>query len=87
VNPYRVELSSHAQRQFKKLPLDLATRLKAGILALANDPRPKGVVKLTGEENAWRIRVGEYRVIYEIRDEILLILVVEIAHRREVYRR
>ena len=53
---------------------------------LADNPRPRGVEKLEGRENRYRIRVGDYRVIYEIHDEVLLVLVVRIGHRREVYR-
>ena len=53
---------------------------------LANDPRPPGCDKLAGVENLYRIRVGDYRVVYQIRDEMLLVLVVKIGHRREVYR-
>jgi mRNA interferase RelE/StbE len=54
---------------------------------LAADPRRPGARKLTGHHNRWRIRVGSYRIIYEIRDEILIVLVVAVGHRREVYRR
>ena len=61
-------------------------RIISAIRDLTEDPRPAGVRKLTGREG-WRIRVGEYRVIYEIRDESLFILVVTIGHRREIYQR
>jgi mRNA interferase RelE/StbE len=83
---YEVQLSAAAAREFRKLPTDVAKRLKPAILALADNPRPQGVVKLAGQENAWRIRSGDYRVLYQIHDRTLLVLVVEIAHRREVYR-
>lgn len=83
---YEVQISTAAEREFRKLPTDVAKRLKPAILALADNPRPQGVVKLAGEENAWRIRVGDYRVLYQIHDRALLVLVVEIAHRREAYR-
>lgn len=53
--------------------------------ALHEDPRPTGSVKLAGTE-LWRIRVGDYRVIYEVRDAILVVLVIKVGHRREVYR-
>ncbi|WP_373510743.1 type II toxin-antitoxin system RelE/ParE family toxin [Thiocapsa sp.] len=52
---------------------------------MADEPRPRGVKKLGGR-NAWRIRVGDYRILYEIHDERLLILVVDVRHRREIYR-
>jgi mRNA interferase RelE/StbE len=60
--------------------------LKARIDALAEDPRPQGIEKLSAEDNLYRIRSGDYRVIYEIRDAELLILVAKVGHRREVYR-
>jgi mRNA interferase RelE/StbE len=55
---------------------------------LETDPRPRGAIRLAGyaQERLWRIRVGDYRVLYEIRDEVLLVLVVRVGHRREVYR-
>ncbi|MEW5948302.1 MAG: type II toxin-antitoxin system RelE/ParE family toxin [Thermodesulfobacteriota bacterium] len=58
----------------------------AAIQGLSEDPRPSGVKKLTGR-NAWRIRVGNYRVIYEIQDNSLVVLVVSVGHRKEIYRR
>ena len=60
-------------------------RLKPRILALGEDPRPPQAVKLTGQ-NAYRIRVGDIRVIYEIHDRVLLVVVLRVAHRRDVYR-
>ncbi|MDJ0899633.1 MAG: type II toxin-antitoxin system RelE/ParE family toxin [Xenococcus sp. MO_188.B8] len=54
--------------------------------ALATEPRPEGVVKLKGEENLYRIRVGDYRVIYNVQDDRLLVLVVKVGHRGDVYR-
>ena len=53
---------------------------------LVENPRPQGCVKLTGEESLYRIRVGEYRIIYQIQDAVLLVLIISIGHRREVYR-
>ena len=61
-------------------------RIAAAIEALAGDPRPSGVTKLRGPEAFYRIRVGDYRVVYAIEDDGLLVLVVRVAHRREVYR-
>ncbi|PYI68249.1 hypothetical protein CVV68_07515 [Arthrobacter livingstonensis] len=54
--------------------------------AHAQDARPAGCKKLAGESNAWRIRVGDYRVLYEVLDEVLVVSVVREAHRREVYK-
>ena len=60
--------------------------LDAAILALAENPRPSGCVKLSGLENLWRVRVGDYRILYSIEDQQLIVLIVSVAHRREVYR-
>ncbi len=54
---------------------------------LETDPRPPGASKLAGHENRWRVRAGDYRVLYEIQDDVLLVLVVRIGHRRDVYER
>jgi len=61
-------------------------RVARKIDSLAGDPRPAGVEKPRGAEDLWRVRVGDDRIIYTIRDEVLLVLVVRIGHRREVYR-
>lgn len=82
----RIEFTSRAARAFRKLPLDVQRRLDPAILALAANPRPPGCVKLSGEDALWRIRVGDYRVVYQIRDDVLLVLVVNVGHRREIYR-
>jgi mRNA interferase RelE/StbE len=71
---------------FKKLPQDLQNRIQPKIDALATEPRPSGVKKLKGEENTYRIRVGSYRVIYEIKDDVLLVTVIRVAGRGEVYK-
>lgn len=83
---YRIEFAPTAKRQFDRLSRDLKERLRPHIDALAADPRPSGVRKLAGSEGLYRIRVGDYRVIYEVRDDELLVLVVRVGHRRDVYR-
>lgn len=82
---WRVELSRRAEKFLDTLPEKLSKRIVAKAYALANEPRPPGCEKLSGRLG-WRIRVGDYRVIDEIRDDMLLVLVIEIGHRREVYR-
>lgn len=57
------------------------------ILALAEDPRPPGCVKLSGEKNLYRIRQGRYRIVYAIEDDRLVVIVIRIAHRKDVYRK
>jgi mRNA interferase RelE/StbE len=64
----------------------LLQRLRRAIDSLADSPRPSGCVKLSGSADLYRLRVGDYRIIYQIRDAVLVVLVVEIGHRRDVYR-
>ena len=82
---YTVEILRSAQKQLAAIDRQDQPRIISAIRTLANEPRPPGCKKLTGRP-AWRIRVGVYRVIYEIHDNRLLVLVVAIGHRREVYR-
>jgi mRNA interferase RelE/StbE len=83
---YAVELRPSARRELLKLPRQDQIRLIRAMDVLANQPRPKGVKKLTGVENLYRIRVGDYRVVYQIQDDRLIVLVVWIGHRKDVYR-
>lgn len=85
--PYQVEFSKQAEKQFKDLPQQIQNRLQLRIDALGENPRPTGVKKLEGAENQYRIRLGDYRLVYQIQDAILLIILVRIGHRSEVYRR
>ncbi|WP_372726681.1 type II toxin-antitoxin system RelE/ParE family toxin [Nostoc sp. TCL26-01] len=71
---------------FRKLSQELQDRIQTKIDDLAIEPRPNGVKKLKGEENSYRIRVGDYRVIYDIFDDVLLVSVVSVGHRSEVYK-
>lgn len=82
---YRVIIPKSVQKGLDRLPDDVVRRILARLAQLETDPRPADVKKLKGRE-AWRIRVGDYRVIYEIHDRHLQILVVTIGHRREIYR-
>jgi mRNA interferase RelE/StbE len=84
---YTIEFRPSAFRDLKELSGEILRRVVRKIDALAEDPRPQGVEKLSGSENAYRVRVGDYRILYEIRDRVLLIAVIRIRHRREVYRR
>ncbi len=82
---YTVEISTAAQRQFRRLPIDVQNWLRPKIRALAEDPRPSGVIKLKGYRGQYRIRVRNYRVVYEIKDDILVVTVIGIGHRRDIY--
>jgi mRNA interferase RelE/StbE len=83
---YRVDITPTARRQLADLPRSVRRRIDEKILALAANPRPRGSVKLAGSEDVYRVRVGDYRILYTIRDEVLLVVVVKIGHRRDVYR-
>jgi mRNA interferase RelE/StbE len=82
-----VLFKTSADRQLRRLPEDAQRRIVAETETLALNPRPVGVAKLAGGENLWRIRIGDYRVVYEIHDDRLIVLVLRVAHRRDVYRR
>jgi mRNA interferase RelE/StbE len=82
---YRVIVSKSVQKQLDKLPNDVRFRVLARLSNLEANPRPQDVKKLKGR-GAWRIRVGDYRVIYEIHDRQLQVIVMMVGHRRDVYR-
>jgi mRNA interferase RelE/StbE len=83
---YTVIFKPSADKALRKLPVKVQRRIAAATDTLADDPRPSGCIKLEGEENLYRIRVGEYRIVYTIQDETLIVLVVRVAHRKDVYR-
>jgi mRNA interferase RelE/StbE len=83
---YSIEFSRTAERQLKKLRRDDQRSVAKAILALANDPRPPGSRKLTGYDDVFRIRVGRYRVLYSIAGRKLVIIILKIGHRKDVYR-
>ena len=83
---YRIEWKPSAARAFRKLPRQVQDRIRPRVDVLASNPRPDGVKKLEGDENAWRIRVDEFRVVYEIHDAVLMVIVLRVANRREAYR-
>lgn len=83
---YRVDIADSALKALRKIPDRDARRIDVAILALADTPRPAGAKKLQGDDDLYRVRVGDYRIVYAIRDAVLLVLVVRITHRRDVYR-
>ncbi len=83
---YTIEYKPAALRDLQALPHDIRARIQVAIEALAENPLPPKVKKMVGEPPRWRIRVGAYRVIYEIHGHKLLILIVAVGHRREIYR-
>jgi mRNA interferase RelE/StbE len=83
---YRVLLERGAEKDLSRLTSEIYNRVIAAIQGLATNPRPSGCRKLAGSKNDWRIRVGDYRVVYEIADQIRIVRVNRVRHRREVYR-
>ena len=83
---YTVHFKPSVDRQLQRLPVSMLKRIVAEVATLAENPRPTGVVKLAGDDTLWRILVGDYRVVYEIHDTRLIILVLRVAHRKDVYR-
>ncbi len=84
---YQIEISKGASKQLKKLSKDIREKIEAKIQELVDEPRPDGVVKLKDIENGYRLRVGDYRVLYKIYDDVLVVIVVKVGHRRQVYRK
>lgn len=84
---YTIIVPKTVQKQLDTLPDDIYERIAVKIQQLADDPRPDGVVKMKGADNEYRIRIGDYRVRYEINDKELIILLLQCKHRRDVYRK
>lgn len=84
---YQVLIKASAEKDIQRLPPDVRARMASAILQLGEEPRPTGVRKLKGKgEEGWRIRVGDYRVVYRIDDSLRQVIVYRVRHRREVYR-
>jgi len=84
---YRVEIAPAARRQIKRLKKAVQERIISSVDALGEEPRPAGIKKLSGAKELYRVREGDYRIIYQVQDEVLLVLVVKVGHRRDVYRK
>ena len=83
---YDIEISQTAEKQLKKLPRREQQRVVAAVVALGSEPFPRGSRRLTGYDDVWRIRVGQYRVIYSVAKKKLIIIVLKIGQRKDVYR-
>jgi mRNA interferase RelE/StbE len=83
---YRVDFRPSAEKDLKRLPSTVQRRVIDAIWRLADNPRPAGCRKLAGGKDAYRIRVGDYRVIYTVTDVVLVVGIQSIRHRREAYR-
>ena len=84
--PHTISYVPSAAKALRKLDKSTARRLAAAIRELASEPRPQGCIQLKGGGGEYRIRVGNHRIIYEIHDDELIVLILRVAHRREVYR-
>ena len=84
---YRIEVAPAAFRQLRKLDPAARRRVQAAIELLADQPRPSGAKKLAGGDGEWRVRTGDYRIVYEVHDDVLLVLVIAVGHRRDIYQR
>lgn len=84
---YSITLAPSPARQLRKFDPDVRRRIQAALELLAVEPRPPAAIRLVGGSGEWRVRTGDYRIVYEIKDGLLLILVLRIGHRREIYDR
>ncbi len=82
---YEVTVLPSAQKEITKLPKQVQNKVLKALVSLSENPRPNGCKKLVGTDS-WRFRIGEYRIVYSIEDNVLLIEVIRVAHRKEVYR-
>ena len=83
---YRIEISRTAEHQLRKLSREDQIRLLKAVEALSDDPRPRGSRKLTGYDDIFRIRVGRFRVLYSVGDRTLIVIVLKVGQRKDVYR-
>ena len=82
---YRVIIDKRAKKEIDKIPILYAKKIALAIYDLEENPRPNGSKKLVGYDNTYRIRIGKYRVIYRIEDDILYVEVLKVGHRKAVY--
>ena len=83
---YEIEISRTAEKQLRRLPRDDQERVVRTILALARDPFPRGARKLSGFDDVFRVRAGRYRILYSVSEHALIIVVLTVGHRRDIYR-
>ncbi|WP_130472109.1 type II toxin-antitoxin system RelE family toxin [Candidatus Magnetaquicoccus inordinatus] len=84
--PYKIVVPDRVQKQIDALPCTIWQRVRSAIDRLEVDPRPHTAIKMKGSSESWRIRVGDHRIIYTIEDDQLVVLIVKVGNRREVYR-
>jgi mRNA interferase RelE/StbE len=86
MNEYQIKFKSSAAKEFRKLPSGIKERIREAVNQLTKNPLPTGVIKLKGEDRLFRIRIGNYRIVYEIDDSVKLVLITRVRHRKDVYR-
>lgn len=85
---YKITFKKSAEKEIQKLPSSIVTRIVPAIEGLSKNPRPTGSKKLAGsKENIWRIRVGDYRVVYLIAEEVKIVEVRRVGHRKDIYKK
>lgn len=82
---YSVSYTETARRQLLRLPAPIQARIIRAVASLADDPRPPGCRKIVGTDDVWRVRVGDYRVLYRVLDAELEVIVIRVGHRKDVY--
>lgn len=83
---YEVRFHPSAARELEKLDVRVRRRVERAVDRLTQEPRGGGALKLRGAEDLWRLRIGDHRVVYQVRDTMLLVLVIRVRHRRDAYR-
>jgi mRNA interferase RelE/StbE len=83
---YEIEWRPSTRRDLRRIPPEMIRRIVQAVENLSSNPHPSGAVKLSGSDSAWRIRVSDYRIIYQIENARLVIEVIKIGHRRDIYR-
>lgn len=86
MDPFEIQWRASTQKDLRKLPQQEVARIVAAVEQLAEEPRPHGSEKLTGSEHTYRIRIGDYRVVYEVLTERKIVEVQRVRHRKDVYR-
>ena len=86
MDSYRIEFARSATKDLRTIDRQWLPRIASAIDALADDPRPSGCKKLVGSEHTYRIRIGDYRIVYDIHGAKLVVSVIRVRHRRDVYR-
>lgn len=84
---YKIKLSRTAEKDLEKLPQNILKQIDKALIKLSSNPRPQNAKKLKGLDNLYRLRVGDYRIVYIVEDNILIVLLVRVLHRNEVYKK